>query len=184
MSDNERNLKNAIWMTSKVRMLAESKRRVLHYTGFAMVFWYCLVVLCVRLFSAHVAEHMILIPFFLVIGAGLCMAVLVLNYGQKADQYRECYLELEKLLHLSVEDIPRYFHLLDLYPNHTPADYEDFLVNARLQGKKLVDSSGNEFFLTWYTWLSWAFRKLAFLIAVSFTFVFPLIIILLKLGTH
>ncbi|MBL0849097.1 MAG: SLATT domain-containing protein [Candidatus Liberibacter ctenarytainae] len=183
-------LKNKIWLTAKIRMVAESRRKMLSRILWVLMVWYSFSSLVVHLFSNSIKD---LNPaefgaLFSVLSLMAPLVSLGLGLDILADKFRDCYLRLQKLLdHPSPDDelARQYSDILDIHPNHSPADYQDFLVgNITIEKKPLTDAVGNKIEVTWWMVTSYIIRKMAFWSLSFALFAFPVVYLITPFFSH
>ncbi|AHA28006.1 SLATT domain-containing protein [Candidatus Liberibacter americanus] len=173
----KRDISTAIWLTSKVRMLAERKLRRLNTILCLLMLYYSFASLAVHLFSRFIVSF-----YQAEIGALFAVISLFLNFMPLswrpdiiADKYRECYLELERLNSSSeYSKIDLYHEILAKYPNHSDTDYKDFMVEQRFYGRDITDSSGFSIKTSLFIMISYWVRKIIYILMIAVAFGIPI----------
>ncbi|AKK20615.1 SLATT domain-containing protein [Candidatus Liberibacter africanus] len=153
---------NKIWLTSKVRMVAESKRRTMNTILWILGFYYSIASLSVHLFRVfHGSYSSEVGAFFSMIGLFAPYISLGLGLIKSSDEYRKCYLNLQKLLDNPSPSISKkYSDILDDSPNHNSYDYIDFVVkHAWIEMKTLTDGTSKNVEATTMMIVTWGFRR-------------------------
>lgn len=94
---------------------------------------------------------------------------------RKASDFRECYLELQKIWNSTLSDnekLRRYGDTLARYPNHSPKDDADMRFGAWWRGATLYDTVG-ETKLSKKSIVAIIFRKIFFWAVVTLVFLAP-----------
>lgn len=137
-----------IFITSKARMVAESKILLRDKLKNALIGWYsfCLIGL-----SIGDLTKTITLPNFgvlsLVISIGLFGLSLSSNSArnfERAAQFRRCYLDLDELYNSqksTSRKMTEFAKIKSQHENHSNADYEDMLFEAFIQRKTLNNAS-------------------------------------------
>lgn len=185
MSNAQRDIETAIWLTSKVRMVAERKRRITNTVILVLTFWYSFASLSVHLFSNALKDdhHASVGALFSVVSLSLAVLPSLLKLQSSAEDFRRCYLKLQKLLDIPCEDKnKRYSDILDEYPNHTNYDYQDFLMDSiYFRGGKLMDSQGGNIELTLWMKVFWCIRFIGLrIVLLSLGFSVPVLYFLFR----
>ena len=154
MSDVPRKNRNEIeniWITSKSRMNAEKRYRLYGIVSHLLVTYLAFLMIITTIFGDALAP---IVPFFPQINISIAVALFsasLIVYGFRYDEtaraHRDCYLRLQRLLSTSHDDpkiIEKYHEILGGYPNHSPRDYEDLVIERTfLKTEGLRNAEGN-----------------------------------------
>ncbi|WP_416409024.1 SLATT domain-containing protein [Agrobacterium rosae] len=173
-------INDTIWITSRVRMIAERKALQNQNISYLAVTYYSVFSVIISIFeSFYSIQYTELGKLNLASSVVVLVASLVaggFRLEARASSFRECYLKLQKLYD---EDLPdkekklRYRDVLFDFPNHSNHDYTDLLVNHMvLEGKKLVNN-GTPLQWTWFQFLSFFGRRVVYWLVVSALFLVP-----------
>ncbi|NTH46753.1 SLATT domain-containing protein [Agrobacterium rhizogenes] len=176
------NIDDRIWITSRVRMIAERKALRNQNISYMSVTYYSLFTVIVAVFSKF---YVLTYPLLEEINLSASVVVLVASlvsggfrFETSATVYRECYLKLQRL---QGEDLPpekkeeKYNEILWDYPNHSNNEYYDFIINhACLEGKKLTNGT-HELKPTAYMWFSYLFRRAFYYGTIVVLFTAPVV---------
>ena len=87
-----------------------------------------------------------------ILAASFSIAILAISlfvsgerYGEKADEFKACYLKLQRIYQSEssiAEKMTQYADVLDIYENQSDADYDEMLFDAMLRGQKLTNALG------------------------------------------
>lgn len=180
------NVDDRIWITSRIRMIAERKAIRNQNVSYISVTYYSLFTVILSIFSKF---YVLTYPMLEEINLSASVVVLVASlvaggfrFETRATVYRECYLKLQKLQSksMSLEDrIVGYLEILEIYPNHSDKDYYDLIINhTYFEGKKLT--IGDIILLpTKYMWFSYIFRRAIYSFFVVILFSAPLLFLAL-----
>ncbi|WP_245496867.1 SLATT domain-containing protein [Rhizobium leguminosarum] len=176
------NVDDRIWITSRVRMIAERKAIRNQNFSYISVTYYSLFTVVLSVFSKfYVQTYPLLEEINLSASVVVLVASLVaggFRFETRANIYRECYLKLQRLQSkaLSVEDrLTEYLDILDIYPNHSEKDYYDLIINHTYWEGKKLKMGDNALVPTPFMWMSYTFRHIFYYACVLFLFVAPLI---------
>lgn len=174
------NIDDKIWITSRVRMIAERKSKRNQNISYLAVTYYSLFTVVLSIFSDYYKS-----TYSLVEEINLAASVIVLvsslvaggfRFETRATVYRECYLKLQKLLDDDVdpkEKKERYNEVLWDYPNHSDNDYYDLIINhVYWEGKKLTNGE-HPLNPTCFMWASYLFRHSFYYTVVLLLFACP-----------
>lgn len=173
-------INDTIWITSRVRMIAERKALRNQNMSYLAVTYYSVFSVIISIFeSFYSIQYTELGKLNLASSVVVLVASLVaggFRLEARASSFRECYLKLQKLYD---EDLPdhekklRYRDVLFDFPNHSNHDYTDLLVNHMvLEGKKLVNN-GTPLEWTWFQFLSFFGRRVVYWLVVLVLFLVP-----------
>ncbi|AYG68297.1 SLATT domain-containing protein [Rhizobium sp. CCGE531] len=176
------NINDRIWITSRVRMIAESKALRNQRFSYVSVTYYSLFTVILSVFSTYYTKSY---PLLEQINLSSSVVVLVASlvaggfrFEASASFYRECYLKLQRL---HAEDLPlldksrQYDEILWDYPNHSKNDYYDFLVSQIwFEGNKLKNGD-RELNYTYYMWFSYLYRRILYYGMLTALFLVPLL---------
>jgi hypothetical protein len=176
------NVDDRIWITSRVRMIAERKAIRNQNVSYLSVTYYSLFTVILSIFSKYY-----LLTYSLLEEINLSASVIVLvaslvaggfRFESRANVFRECYLKLQKLQGKTVctdERLSQYLEILDIYPNHSNKDYYDLIINHTYwEGKKLAIGD-IPLVPTSFMWLSYFTRHIFYYACVTLLFAIPLI---------
>ena len=99
----------------------------------------------------------------------------------KASAFRECYLKLQSLHDDEMpekEKRKKYREIMMDFPNHTPRDYSDLLVNHIMIEGKTLKNGEKEIRYTNYMLISFLFRFTFYWILIGFLFIAPLVFLI------
>lgn len=152
MSDQLNDPFGNIWITSRIRMAAHEKFVFLDKLSHVLLTVYSVALLGFSVFQSHLANSFIgpySSEISIVLSASILCASLVvwgLDFGQKARDHRDCYLQLQNLYDLNLDcDVKKrkYQEVLERHPNHSDLDYERFLFRKLvIEGVHIRNSSG------------------------------------------
>ncbi|MQY00676.1 SLATT domain-containing protein [Sinorhizobium medicae] len=181
------NIKDNIWLTSRVRMISERKCRRYQNISFLSITYYSLFTVVLSIFSSYYSKPY---PFLEQINLSASVVVLVASlvaggfrFETSATVFRECYLKLQALYdqdELSdAERTAKYRELMLDYPNHKDEDYYDLLVNHTLLEGKHLKNGDYKLEWTWYMLSSFLARSLFYYGLVAALFFVPIIFLAL-----
>lgn len=162
----EGNIKDRIWITSRVRMISESKS--LRYNKLSLIFltYYSTFVVVFSIFSKYFRPAYSAFDEINLAASVVVLAVSLVVAGFKFEQiasiFRECYLSLQKLYSERISDEEkeeRYNDILLRFPNHSNQDFYDFLVSHTLIERKKVWNGASELNYTKYMLASFIWRR-------------------------
>lgn len=142
-------LRDRIWLTSKTRMTSERRCRTISYILNVAVAWYSLLLILVsinQLVAGMSLRASVVSVIFSVSVFTLSLVIPALNFSGAAEQFRSCYLNLDRLLTDEVSDgelARRYHDTLSHYPNHLEFDHDTMIVSSALRGRKLENATGD-----------------------------------------
>lgn len=176
------NINDRIWITSRVRMIAESKALRNQKFSYISVTYYSLFTVILSVFSSY---YMQTYPLLEQINLSASVVVLVASlvaggfrFETSAAFYRECYLKLQKLHSENLppsEKTQKYNEILWDYPNHSNNDYYDFLVGHICLERKNLKNGDYELKYTSYMLLSYCFRRIIYYGMLAALFIAPLL---------
>lgn len=136
-------IRDKAWITAHARMRAEERLRKLSSWLNFLTAWYSTMLVVISVYSL-VSDKDINRDAIIV---GLSVAVLSLSLfvpslklGHSADQHRDCYLKLQKVLDTTKNSgafIRSYHEVLESFPNHSPKDYRSLVIESEFFGNKL-----------------------------------------------
>lgn len=155
-------INNTIWVTSRVRMISERKAIKIQNLSYFVITYYSLFIILISIFQKYYEN-----PYPALSQINLSASVVILvaslvasgfRLESRAASFRECYLKLQQLHDRDMELQTKkdaYRDLLFDFPNHTPADYADMLIEQTLFGQKELTSgtqkiSWNGYVLAFY----------------------------------
>ena len=132
---------NRIYITYKARMAAEAKLRLYSRVANLLVVWFsfCMIVASIGLASDSITIEQNEI-FFASASVAIFASSVFLASGvleKRANEFRSCYLELQKIWNSSVnenEKMRRYGDVLESYPNHSSRDDADVIFDTHYRG--------------------------------------------------
>ena len=146
---NNNQPENKIYLTYKTRMLAEAKIRQSGRWLNNLVSWYsfCLIIISLlhilNVYKIYQADFIFTTCSIAIFGLSL------FSYGEryfeKADQFRNCYLELQSLFEGSLETkskMKKYSEILNKYQNQRDDDYDEMLFYAWTRNQSLHNAVG------------------------------------------
>ncbi|WP_346897587.1 SLATT domain-containing protein [uncultured Roseibium sp.] len=188
-ASSETNINDTIWITSRVRMIAERKALRNQNASFLAVTYYSLFSVILSIFSGFYSklyaalDDIILSSSVVVLVASLVAAGFRLQ--DKASAFRECYLKLQSLYDEELSDQEKkgkYREIMMDFPNHAPKDYADLLVNhIFLEGKSLT-SGGKELKYTKIMFVSFFLRAALYWGMLAILFLGPVLFLLWPLA--
>jgi SMODS and SLOG-associating 2TM effector domain family 5 len=143
------NPENKIYLTYKTRMSAEAKLRQTGRWLNNLMSWYsfCLIVISLsqitntyQVYKADFIFTACSIGLF-----GLSLFVYGERYFEKADQFRNCYLEMQAIFESSLTTnakMKKYAEIRNKYENQRDDDYDDMLFDAWMRNQNLENASG------------------------------------------
>jgi SMODS and SLOG-associating 2TM effector domain family 5 len=147
MTDN--NPENKIYLTYKTRMTAEAKLRQTGRWLNNLISWYSFWLIIISLsqitdfYQFYKADFIFAacsIALF-----GLSLFVYGERYFEKADQFRNCYLEMQAVYEspLSINaKMKKYAEIRNRYENQRDDDYDDMLFDAWMRNQELKNAIG------------------------------------------
>ncbi len=140
---------NRIYLTYKARIVAEAKLRLLSKLANLLIVWlsFWLIALSIlQLTKTVTIEHYEALSASVSIGifaSSIFLATGMLE--RRADDFRNCYLELQRIWKASVsekEKLRRYDDALSGFQNHSQNDYHDMIFESWKKNDKLFDTVG------------------------------------------
>jgi SMODS and SLOG-associating 2TM effector domain family 5 len=145
----EYNPENKIYLTYKTRMSAEAKIRQTGRWLNNMVSWYSFCLIIVSLSQITDVYHFYQADFVLAacsIGLfGLSLFVYGERHFEKADQFRNCYLEMQAIFESQLATnakMKKYAEIRGRYENQRGDDYDDMLFDAWMRDQDLKNTIG------------------------------------------
>jgi SMODS and SLOG-associating 2TM effector domain family 5 len=147
MTDN--NPENKIYLTYKTRMTAEAKLRQTGRWLNNLISWYSFWLIIISLsqitdfYQFYKADFIFAacsIALF-----GLSLFVYGERYFEKADQFRNCYLEMQAVFESSLSinaKMKKYADIRNRYENQRDDDYDDMLFDAWMRNQDLQNAVG------------------------------------------
>lgn len=176
------NVDDRIWITSRVRMIAERKAIRNQNFSYIAVTYYSLFTVILSVFSKfYVQTYSMLEEINLSASVVVLVASLVaggFRFETRANIYRECYLKLQRLESRGLGDeekLAEYLDILDIYPNHSEKDYYDLIINHTHWEGKNLNIGDKSLSPTRFMWISYLFRHFFYYACVFFLFVAPLL---------
>lgn len=166
-------------------MIAERKALRNQNVSFMAVTYYSVFTVIISIFQVFYARTF---PAIDQINLSASIVVLVASLvasgfrlEARAASFRECYLKLQKLYDQDLPESEKKAYYRDLlldFPNHTPRDYQDLLVNHILFEKKKLTNGDNELEYTKFMAASFFMRSTAYWIMMVILFGSPLIFLI------
>ncbi len=182
-------INDTIWITSRVRMIAERKALRNQNVSFLAVTYYSLFSVILSIFDDFYVN-----PYPALNDINLASSVVVLiaslvaagfRLEARASAFRECYLKLQSLYDEELADHEKrtkYREIMMDFPNHTPKDYTDLLVNHIMLENKTLRSGDSKLDYNCLMAASFFSRAILYWGLVSFLFLAPLVILILPLS--
>ncbi len=82
------------------------------------------------------------------------LIIYAFKFSERADKYRECYLRLQGLeqsFDNEKDAVGAYQEILSGYPNHSPTDYEDLVLDRTFFGNRTLQTDGEP--IKWTSWM-------------------------------
>lgn len=147
---NNNNPEAKIYLTAKTRMVSEARMRSSAKTYHVLISWYSF---CLIVFSIAQISEIVFFRFSDVYFAGCSVAIFGMSlfvFGEKlyerAEQFRNCYLELQDLYNSgssTAAKMRKYALILEKYENQKGDHYDDMLFDAWLRNQKLQNANGD-----------------------------------------
>lgn len=162
IDESANTINNKAWLTSKVRIYAEKRYRRYEMVSHVLLCWLSLSVIAgmysrviitatqTDLFDIYTTILSVFVFIFSVIVFGF-------RFGETAFQFRQCYLELQKLTddNSSNQVKNEHYHgILAGYKNHSDSDYDTLTISRTLFEKKNLWGADMEE-------ISWTYPQLA-----------------------
>lgn len=177
-----------IYITAKARIEAERRLRLMDKISRALAAWYSLSLIVFSLISVADIVDIESIDIFILVAsiAIFCLSLFLYgeNFSNRAEDFRACYLKLQKLdkTHMPADEkLAEYADILDYFPNHTDADYDRMLFSSWKRGQKLTNSQG-EIEITRAVIATVISRKVVFGMSILVIFFIPIAPMLLILS--
>lgn len=145
----QHNPEEKIYITYKTRMTTEARLRRTSRLSNILLAWYSVVLIALSL--ADLTGQYQIYRFSL-ISSAISVGTLALSlflygekYNERADQFRDCYLKLQRIYQSSDttdDKMKNYYDVLDFYENQTSDDYDEMVFDAVIRGQKLENSRG------------------------------------------
>jgi hypothetical protein len=139
----------SIYLTYKTRMLSEAKCKFRSRFANILVAWYSLWLIALSIIDLKSAEgqgHALFLVIISVFVFALSLIVPALGLDEKAVRHRECYLRLQRLKAEDIDNqtkVQKYYDILEGYPNHPDADWDEMLVKSAMRGQTLQNTAGD-----------------------------------------
>jgi len=160
------NPQEKIYLTYKTRIAAEARIRLAAKLLHILVSWYSFCLIVVSLIDAtdnyQITYANILITSLSVGIFGLSLFIYGEKYFEKASQFRECYLKLQKLYnsgHDQNKMMSDYAEILDQYENQRDDDFDYMVFDAWWRRQSLKNSHG-PIEISWNVIIKVAIQKL------------------------
>ena len=158
-------LKDKIWITSHVRIHAEKKYKLYNILSHIILSYLSFLLIIGMLFSEHFRTDPELFDKLMITLSLLVFASSLIvhgfKFGEKSNQFRECYLKLQALLgdfKSTEEPEKKYAEILAQYPNHSDGDYHFFLLMETVISGEEIEHGGKTKKFTWFMAISVIFR--------------------------
>ena len=143
------NISDKIWITGRTRMGSEARLRRQATLWNLLIVWYTVALSCLSVYQL-VAEpnsnRNVVSTIMAIIVMSLSIFIPTLGFERKADQFRACYLRLQRLSD-TVNDpatlCVQYHEILENFPNHPTHDWIALLVSSKMQGTP-IENNGTE----------------------------------------
>jgi tetratricopeptide (TPR) repeat protein len=140
---------NKIYLTYKARMVAEAKLRLLSKAANLLIVWFSFWLIALSILQLTKTVY---IAYYEALSASASIAIFAASIflatgilEKRADEFRKCYLELQKIWNCEVsekEKLRRYDEALPKYQNHSQNDYQDMIFECWKKNDRLFDTSG------------------------------------------
>lgn len=175
-------LNNTIWITSRVRMVSERKAIKNQNLSYFVITYYSLFIVLISIFETYYRDPY---PALSQINISASVVILVASLvasgfrlESRAALFRECYLKLQKLHDQNMDLQTKkdtYRDLLFDFPNHTPTDYSDMLIEHTLFGQKELTSGTQKISWNGYILAFYLTRRLFYYSSVLLLILAPVI---------
>lgn len=139
----------AIYLTSKTRMVSEDRLRSDGRFFNLLISWYSFFLISVSILElVGLISGQVFGIFSVVFSIAIFGISIHINgerYAEQAESFHSCYLRLKEIFNLSTDDIEKmklYNEALEQYPNHRDIDYDVMVVTAFSKGQKLRNAEG------------------------------------------
>ncbi|MDT7536077.1 SLATT domain-containing protein [Sphingobium sp. SA2] len=168
-----------IYITYKTRMTTEARLRLTGKVSHLLLSWYSFWIIAISVIELSgkytFANSQVVVTAMSVLIFGLSLFIYGERYDDKANQFRNCYLDLQELYESSLDEnakMEQYAKILRIYENQSDRDYDNMLFDARIRGQSLNNAQGklsitNEMFVILLV------KRLSVLIAVTLLFIAP-----------
>ena len=143
------NPKEKIYLTYKTRITSEARIRLTATLLNILVSWYSFCLIVISLIDVtenyHIAYANILIISLSVGIFGLSLFIYGEKYFERASQFRECYLKLQKLYNSDLDQgkmMSGYADILAQYENQSDNDYDYMVFDAWWRRQSLRNATG------------------------------------------
>jgi hypothetical protein len=143
------NLTEKIYLTYKTRMTTEARLRRTGFIAYVLLSWYSFALIAfsfLDLSNRFRVNNFSLISAIVSVGTfAISLFVYGERYTERADQFKNCYLKLQRLYESDIpatEKMARYSEILEIFDNQTDDDYDDMLFNALLRNQNLYNAKG------------------------------------------
>jgi len=174
-------VQDKIWITSRVRMMAEKRLLVYNSWSLFLLAYYSVFTVILSVFPEYFKSFY---AYFDGITVAATVAVLVASlvvggfrFERTASLYRDCYLSLQRLYEDEGDGRSKqkaYADILVVCPNHSNGDYHDFLFTHILIERKEVTSNGKQLNCTWYMMFAYVLRRVVFWTLIGMLVLIPL----------
>ncbi|CUX43763.1 SLATT domain-containing protein [Agrobacterium genomosp. 13] len=181
-------INDTIWITSRVRIIAERKALRNQNVSFLAVTYYSLFSVILSIFGDFYSK-----PYPALDKINLSSSVIVLvaslvaagfRLEARASAFRECYLKLQSLHDEDLADQEKkkkYREIMMDFPNHAPNDYADLLINHLLLEGKTLTNGGEKLKYTGLMAFSFFLRATIYWGLLAILFLGPVAFLLLPL---
>jgi len=151
-------LADKIWITAHSRMYSEKRYKIYDISSHIFLSYLSLLLIVGSIFSKDLGGYLAHFDKLMVTLSLLVFTTSLIIYGfkfgEKSNQYRECYLKLQALgQNLKNVNSPEqeYASILECYPNHPDRDYHDFIISKTLIDRGTITSGGEN--ISWTLWM-------------------------------
>lgn len=141
-------LRQRIWITAKSRMYAEKRFRTYDVLSHIYLCFLSFIAICLAVFSEFFAQIMPLYQVSVVVSVfifGASIVIFGFSFGELAVLHKQCYIRLQEIesdYSLSYDHLhAAYSKINSAYPNHSTADYEQFILERTLLHGRSVGQS-------------------------------------------
>jgi hypothetical protein len=139
-----------IWLTYKARMNSERRLQGQGLIAHLAISWYSFLLIVFGVFQPALDQTAgpTVGPLAIVLSVlvfGLSLIFYGFRFEQRAAQFRECYLALQRLYRSDAtpsQKMEKYAAILDQYPNHEEMDYEKVVFESWRRGSEIYNTKG------------------------------------------
>lgn len=157
-------MRDKVWLTAHVRMVAESQLRVSHHLWNILIIWYSTCLTCLTIYHLVTTQESnaeLMAAILSVMVLSLSIYIPTLGLKQKADTFRSCYLKLQRALDTITDEAElaiAYHDILGDFPNHDDGHWIALIVQYDRRGEPL-ESDGERIPVTCGTKLGHYFER-------------------------